>query len=119
MDYVAKLTSTPMFVGIMILLVNIGSRYITHEMSGSDEEYQQNIILRRLAIFAACFLGTRDLVISIILTAAFVVLAGGLLRGTSEYSKEGMANPDAKLRTESGLGNGVDAPAYEKTPPMF
>lgn len=107
------LDTKALLTGLLILTVNIGSRFIAHEWSSNDEEYQQYIIVRRLAIFAACYMGTGDLVVSMILTAAFVVLAGGLFRGKSDYAKEGMANQaDAKLRANAGLKGTVDAPAY-------
>jgi hypothetical protein len=96
----------------MMLLLNIGSRFITHEYSDNDEEYRQNILLRRLAIFAACFVGTRNIVTSVLLTAGFVVIAGGLFRGKSTYAREGMKNPDMAMRAAAGLA-GVDAPAYD------
>lgn len=111
-----------MFIGILILIVNVGSRYIAHEMSTNDEEYSQNIFLRRLAIFAACFMGTRDLITSLLLTAAFVVLAGGLFRGKSVLAREGMANKgdDSALRAAAGLPGNVEQPAYNKEEkPMF
>ncbi len=107
--------SSPFFAGIMMLLLNIGSRYITHEYSSNDEEYQQNILLRRLAIFAVCFIGTRSVVVSVILTAAFVILSAGIFRGKSEYAKEGMTSNDqiTAMRAAAGLMGGVDAPAYD------
>lgn len=102
-----------MFTGIMMLLLNIGSRYITHEYSDNDEEYMQNIILRRIAIFAACFVGTRSIVTSVLLTAGFVILAAGIFRGKSKYSREGLSNPDMTMRAAAGLSGQVDAPAYD------
>jgi hypothetical protein len=108
------------FAGVMMLVLNIGSRYITHEYSDNDEEYQQNILLRRFAIFAACFVGTRSVVTSILLTAGFVIIATGLFRGKSTYAKEGMKNPDMAMRAAAGLSGQVDAPAYDhSTPSMF
>jgi len=115
--------SSPFFAGIMMLLLNVGSRFITHEYSDSDEEYRQNVLLRRLAIFAACFIGTRSVVVSIILTAAFVVLSAGLFRGKSDYAKEGMNNGASQMtmmRAAAGLMGDVDQPGYDKKePPMF
>lgn len=108
-----------MFAGIMMLVLNIGSRYITHEYSDNDEEYMQNIILRRVAIFAACFVGTRSITTSILLTAGFVILASGLFRGKSKYSREGMRNPDMAMRAAAGLSGQVDAPAYDHTVPAI
>ena len=109
-----------MFAGIMMLLLNIGSRFITHEYSDNDEEYRQNILLRRLAVFAACFVGTRSIITSILLTSAFVVLSAGLFRGKSEYAREGMQNPDMTMRAAAGLSGNVGQPAYDTNiPSMF
>lgn len=102
-----------------MLLLNVGSRFITHEYSDNDEEYQQNILLRRLAIFAACFVGTRSIITSILLTAGFVILSSGLFRGKSVYAREGMKNPDMMMRAAAGLPGAVDAPAYDATVPTL
>jgi hypothetical protein len=120
MDHINAVASSPFTIGIMILLTNVASRYIVHEFSSNDEEYGQNILLRRLAIFAVCFVGTRDLLVSVLLTAGFVILAGGLFRGSSVYSREGMHNsPDRNLRSKAGL-RPCDQPAYDnKEPSMF
>jgi hypothetical protein len=75
-----------------MLLLNVGSRFIVHEFSADDKEYRENILLRRICIFAVCFVGTKDIITSLILTAGFVILAGGLFRGKGETSKEGMSN---------------------------
>lgn len=85
-----KVDYTVLFTGIMMLVLNVGSRDILHEFSDSDEDYRRNIILRRFAIFAVCFIGTRDVIHSLILTAAFVVLATGLHHTKSVYAREGM-----------------------------
>ena len=106
--------TSPFFIGVMMLLLNVGSRFITHQLSSDDKEYSQNILLRRLTIFAVCFVGTRDIVTSILLTAAFVVVAGGLFRGKGPFSREGMENPDLAMRAAAGLAGNVDQPGYNK-----
>ena len=118
MQYIQYVETSPMFAGVMMLLLNIGSRFITHEYSDNDEEYMQNILLRRLAIFAVCFIGTRSIITSIMLTAAFVTLSAGVFRGKSIYAREGMSNPNLSLRAAAGLASNVDAPAYDTTPPI-
>ena len=119
-QYLQYVESSPMFAGIMMLLLNIGSRFITHEYSDNDEEYRQNILLRRLAIFAACFVGTRSVITSILLTAGFVILSAGLFRGKSDYAREGMKNPDMAMRAAAGLSSQVGQPAYDtSTPSIF
>lgn len=119
-QYLQYVETSPMFAGIMMLLLNVGSRFITHEYSDNDDEYRQNILLRRLAIFAACFVGTRSIITSVILTAAFVILSAGLFRGKSEYAREGMKNPDMVMRAAAGLAGNIGQPAYDtSTPTMF
>jgi hypothetical protein len=115
-----SLATSPFMIGVMILLTNVASRYVTHEFSSNDEEYSQNILLRRLVIFAICFVGTRDLVVSIILTAGFVILASGFIRGNSQFSKEGMEDTsEGKMRKSAGLKK-VDQPAYDSEyKPLF
>jgi hypothetical protein len=119
-EYINHVCSSPFFIGIMMLLLNVGSRYITHEFSDDDNEYSQNILLRRLTIFAVCFVGTRDVVTSVLLTAAFVVIAGGLFRGKGPFSREGMKNPDLAMRAAAGLAGQIEQPAYSTAEkPMF
>ena len=96
-----QVDSTILFTGIMLLVLNVGSRDILHEFSDNDEDYRRNIILRRVAIFAVCFIGTRDIAHSLLLTAAFVVLATGLHHSKSVYAREGLKNQGDKLPTSS------------------
>jgi len=114
LDHINAIGTSPFFLGMMMLLLNVGSRFITHELSDDDKEYSQNILLRRLTIFAVCFVGTRDIVTSILLTAGFVIIAGGLFRGKGPFSREGMENPDLAMRAAAGLAGNVDQPGYNK-----
>lgn len=91
-----------------MLVLNIGSRYIVHEFSDDDEEYKQNIILRRVAIFAACFVGTRDLFVSLVLTAVFVVISTGMYHTKSVYAREGMSNEELLVRGTAVAVAGFD-----------
>lgn len=91
-----------------MLVLNIGSRYIVHEFSDDDEEYRQNIVLRRVAIFAACFVGTRDLFVSLVLTAVFVVISTGMYHTKSVYAREGMSNEELLVRGTAVAVAGID-----------
>ena len=105
---IQRLNSSLFFVGIMMLLLNVGSRYIVHELADTDEEYRKYILVRRLAVFAVCFVGTRDIIVSLILTAAFVVLSTGLFQGKSIYAREGMSNPSLAQRGVVVAAAGID-----------
>ena len=63
-----------------MMLMNVGSRYIIDEFSPNEYEYDRNVFLRRVAIFAVCYMGTRDFIHALLLTAGFVVMAMGISR---------------------------------------
>ena len=69
------LENNKLFAGLLILVVNIGSKYVALDFSKTQEEYFRNIFTRQLLIFAMVWTATRDLVISLLLTGAFVVLS--------------------------------------------
>lgn len=112
---VGFLNTNTIFAGIMLLILNVGGRFIVHELEGTDAEYSQNIFLRRLAIFAVCFVGTKDFVTSIILTASFVILGGGLFRS---WCREGMTSGQT-ASIVSMSGGGPYGGAVDKAPGLF
>ena len=107
------LNDNKFFLGIMLLTLNLGSRHLVDEFSANPEEYSRNLILRRFAVFAVCFVGTRDIIVSILLTAAFIIISTGV----SMKNREGMEN-EKKLPKEPG-GSRADQPAYDTTAPSL
>jgi hypothetical protein len=109
------LNQNTLFAGIMMLLLNVGSRYIVHEFSSDDKEYRENILIRRICIFAVCFVGTKDILSSFILTAGFIIISGGLFRGKGEVSREGMSTM-AEAGAVGTFGSMTDPskPLFEK-----
>jgi len=101
-----KIQPQILFLGICMMLMNVGSRYIVDEFSTKEDEYKRNILLRRVAIFAVCYMGTRDLVHALLLTAGFVVLAMGISR---THPNEGFTGkPEEKKST-----------LHDDTPPLW
>ena len=82
---VENLNTSKYFTGIMMILLNIGSKYITVKLSKSQEAYVRNYILRELLIFSVCWMGTRDIFVSLILTASFFVLTQHLFNEESQF----------------------------------
>lgn len=106
------LNNSKFFLGVMLIVLNIGSRYLVDEFSTNPEDYSNNLVLRRIAVFAVCFVGTRDLVTSLLLTAGFIIMA----QGVSSKSREGMANKKQIEESEPK----VEQPAADPSiPPMF
>jgi hypothetical protein len=73
------------FIGVMMILLNIGSKYITIQTSKSMEEYMKLTISKQVLVFSMCFLGTRCIITSILLTAGFTILSEFIFNEESEY----------------------------------
>jgi hypothetical protein len=68
-----------------MLLMNLGSRYISLELSQFHEEILSKPIVRRLLVFTIIFMATRDIKTSLILTAVFIILISGIFNEDSKY----------------------------------
>jgi hypothetical protein len=73
------------FIGLIMIILNIGSKYITIQTSKSMEEYMKLTISKQILVFSMCFLGTRCVVTSILLTAGFTVLSEFIFNEESDY----------------------------------
>ncbi len=80
-----SLNNSKYIAGIMMILMNLGSRYISHDISEFQETVLSSSILRKIFIFTVFFISTRDIVVSVILTLLFVVLVSGLFNENSKY----------------------------------
>jgi hemerythrin superfamily protein len=81
--YANLLNNSKFFAGIVMIMLNIGSKYITIKLSKSQELYLRNTIARQLLIFSIIWMGTRDVLISLIMTAVFKVLTEHLFNEES------------------------------------
>ena len=81
---IRSLNSNKFFAGLIMLTLNLGSKFITIKFSPSQEAYLKNTVGRQLLIFAIAWIGTRDIYYSLGLTAIFVVLADYLFNEGSK-----------------------------------
>ena len=79
------LNNSKFFAGILMILMNLGSKYISLELSETQDEFFSNIVIRRIMIFVVIFIATKDVVTSLIITACFVVLVSGLFNENSKF----------------------------------
>ena len=82
-DRFKNLNNNSFFAGMMLILLNIGSKYITVELSKSQEAYLKNSVGRQILIFAISWMGSRDILIALALTAIFTVLTDHLFNEES------------------------------------
>lgn len=82
---VASLNNSKFILGVTMLLLNIGSRYVELGFSKTQEQALRNGLGREIFILAVIFMGTRDIVISILMTAAFIILSDYALNERSRF----------------------------------
>ena len=83
LNYLKALNNSKFFAGVVMIMLNIGSKYVTIELSKSQEEYLKNKIGRQILIFAISWMGSRDILIALALTAIFTVLTDHLFNEQS------------------------------------
>ena len=84
-NHVMFLNNSKFFAGIIMILLNIGSKFIAIQFSRSAEEYLKLNITKQLLVFAMAWMGTRDIYTALILTAVFTVLSDHLFNEESPY----------------------------------
>ncbi len=80
-----SLNDSKFFAGIVMLVMNIGSKYAVVELSHSQETFMKYTLGRLLLIFSILWIGTRDIFSSLVLTAVFVLLVDYLFNENSRY----------------------------------
>jgi hypothetical protein len=80
-----SLSNSKFFMGLLMLLMNIASRYVTIKLSKNQEDLIKNTIGRQFLIFGMSWMATKDVILSLGLTAVFVVLAQFLLNEESKF----------------------------------
>jgi hypothetical protein len=72
---VMSLNNSKFFAGILMILLNVGTKFIQIQFSRSTEEYMKYTITKQLLVFAMAWMGTRDIYAALGLTAVFTILS--------------------------------------------
>jgi len=73
--YVMYLNNSKFFAGVIMILLNVGSKFIQIQFSKSTEEYMKYSVSKQLLVFSMAWMGTRDIYVSLGLTAVFSILS--------------------------------------------
>ena len=86
-----QLAENKIFIGLVMIMVNIGARFIIEELSDEHREIAKGETFRKIVIFCSVFMATRDIMISLIVTIIFVVVMNEVLKteDTKVEDKEG------------------------------
>ena len=80
-----SMNDSKFFAGVVMLIMNIGSKYAVIELSQTQESYLKYSLGRQLLIFSILWIGTRDIFTSLILTVVFIVFVDYLFNENSRY----------------------------------
>lgn len=84
-NHIMFLNNSKFFAGIVMILLNVGSKFISIQFSKSTEEYLKMNVTKQLLVFAMAWMGTRDIYTSLVLTAVFTILSDHLFNEESPY----------------------------------
>jgi len=84
-SHVLFLNNSKFFAGIIMILLNVGSKFISIQFSRSTEEYLKMNITKQILVFSMAWMGTRDIYTALVLTAVFTILSDHLFNEESPY----------------------------------
>ena len=126
-----SLNENKVMLGLMMIFMNIGSKFIVINLSETQKELLSNSILRQVLIFCIAFVATRDILIALLVTAVFVIRVDGILHESSplfvlpESMKATIKplsttdSPFGQLRVMAGVPSTVQNPAYDVKEPAI
>lgn len=83
--HIMYLNSSKFFAGVVMILLNVGSKFITIQFSRSTEEYLKMVVSKQILVFAMAWMGTRDIYTALVLVAVFTILSDYAFDETSPF----------------------------------
>ncbi len=80
----ASINTNPYFIGVMMLLLNLGGRFLSLEITKEQEKVLSRPAVRRFFLFAVLFVATRNIVVALGLTVIVVLVLGYLFNENSD-----------------------------------
>ena len=84
-DSVRSMNNSKIFAGLMIILMNVASKFVNFRLSKTMESYLKHTFSRDRLVFAAAWMGTRDIYTALIITIVFMICVNYLLNENSRF----------------------------------
>jgi len=84
-SHMSFLNNSKVFAGCVMILLNVGSKFIQIQFSKSMEEYMKMTVTKEILVFAMAWIGTRDVFSALCLTGAFIILSEYLFNEDHDY----------------------------------
>lgn len=82
---ILDLNSSKIFAGIMIIILNISSRFVNLKISKSFESYLKHTFSRQVLVFAIAWMGTRDIYVALGIVILFTIIVDFLCNEDSGF----------------------------------
>ena len=82
---IQRINDSKIFAGLMIITLNIVSKYVNIGLSKSMESYLKYTFSRQLLVFSIAWMGTRDIYIAFFITFIFTLCAEYLFNDESVF----------------------------------
>lgn len=73
-ERILNINKSKVFAGLMIIVLNIASKFVTFKFGKTTEMYLKYTFSRQILVFAMAWMGTRDIYIAGGLTLVFIVI---------------------------------------------
>lgn len=84
-DNIQAINNSKIFAGLMIITLNIVSKFANIRLGKTLEAYLKFTFSRQILVFAIAWMGTRDIYIAFFITVVFVILTEYLLHEDSMF----------------------------------
>ena len=73
-DHIKRVNDSKIFAGLMIITLNIASRFVTIKLGKSVESYLKYTFSKYLLVFTIAWMGTRDVYIAFTIMMIFIII---------------------------------------------
>ena len=84
-ENVQSMNNSKLFAGLMIITLNIASKFVNIKLSKTMEAYLKYTFSRQILVFAIAWMGTRDIYTALIITFIFIILSEYLFHEDSMF----------------------------------
>jgi uncharacterized membrane protein len=84
-DNIQAINNSKIFAGLMIITLNIVSKFANFKLSKTLEAYFKFTFSRQILVFAIAWMGTRDIYIALFITVLFVIVTEYLFHEDSHF----------------------------------
>ena len=103
-NFLENIASNKYFIGIIMIVMNIGARFLIDELTPEQKKMVNTQNFRRFIIFCAFFAATRDLLSAVTLTIIFILFISEIFT-----DEEDMKNKKKKIITSVDIQNELNS----------